>query len=139
MKLITKNTDYAIRAILYLAENNTGFVSSSEISLKQRIPLYFLRRILQALLKEEFIISKEGVKGGVKLSLSPDRIKVTDIIKVFQDEIKLLDCIVNKKICYNHKTCPLRKRILKIEEVLIKELNKINIFDLVSDRYSGKK
>ena len=68
MKLLTKNTDYAIRALLILAMRKDEFISSREIAEKEQIPLLFLRRILQALLKSKIIESKEGVSGGAEAS-----------------------------------------------------------------------
>jgi len=38
MKLITKNSDYALRAVVYLAKNRKAFSSSLEIAGSEKIP-----------------------------------------------------------------------------------------------------
>ena len=59
MKLLTKNTDYAVRALLHLARRKKEFVSSREISREEKIPLHYLRRILQKLKEEKLVSARE--------------------------------------------------------------------------------
>ena len=137
MKLLTKNTDYAIRALLHIARNGEGYLSSREISNKENIPLPYLRRILNRLREEEIIITREGVGGGAKINRDPAEIRVSNLIRIFQGDITLLDCVFRKNICINIKTCPLRKRIKKIEKVVVKELESVTIADLLDDLNKG--
>ena len=77
MKLLTKDTDYAVRAIVNLARNPEGYRSSRTIADEESIPLQFLRRILQTLTKAGLVVSREGVTGGVKLKSKPKDIRVS--------------------------------------------------------------
>ena len=137
MKLLTKNTDYAIRALLHIARNGEGYLSSRKISSDEEIPLPYLRRILNKLREEEIIITREGVGGGAKINRDPEEIRVSNLIRIFQGDITLLDCVFRKNICINIKTCPLRKRIKKIEKVVVKELESVTIADLLDDLNKG--
>ena len=137
MKLLTKNTDYAIRALLHLAKQGDRFTSSRKISGDETIPLPYLRRILQRLRKEKLITAREGVNGGVKNIKLPAEIRITDLIRIFQGEVSLLDCVFRKNPCINVKTCPLRRRIQKIENEVLKELEEITIADLLDDLKKG--
>jgi Rrf2 family protein len=133
MKLITKETDYAIRAIMNLARGNSEFASSRDISEQEEIPLHFLRRILQVLIKKRLVESKEGIAGGVRLRSKPQDIHLTDLIKIFQGDIQLAECMFRSKICSSRKTCVLRKRICKIEDMVTREFEDITIADLLND------
>jgi len=133
MKLITKETDYALRALLNLARED-GYLSSREIAGREGIPLHFLRRILQSLIKAGVIESREGVSGGVKLKARPEKIHLTDIIEIFQGRIQLSECVFRKKICTNHATCVIRKRIEKIESLVANEFGNTTIADLIQDQ-----
>ncbi len=64
MNLISKKTDYAVRALMYLAREKDRVVPASEISKKENIPDKFLKRLLQVLLKKGYLTSKEGKGGG---------------------------------------------------------------------------
>ncbi|MGD9402409.1 MAG: Rrf2 family transcriptional regulator [bacterium] len=133
MKLLTKDTDYAVRAIVHLARNPDGYQSSREIAKAEGIPLQFLRAILQRLTKEGLIVSREGVRGGVKLKARPRDVRVSDIIRIFQGDIELSECMFRKKLCSNRSTCVLRARIKSIEEMVNREFEKVTIAKLIDD------
>jgi Rrf2 family protein len=133
MKMITKNSDYAIRAIIYLAGNRQRFVPSSEIAEKEKIPVIYLRRILQQLIKSKIAESKEGVAGGVKLKIEPEDISVAQILNIVQGGVQMLECMFRKKICANRAHCVLRKRIMNIEEKVKQEFLRLSIQDLLDD------
>jgi Rrf2 family protein len=133
MKLLTKETDYAARAVMNLAKQADGFLSSRDISAQENIPLHFLRRILQALIKAGYVESKEGVTGGVRLKAKPGDIKIADLIRLFQGDIELAECMFKKRICSNRKTCVLRKRIKRIESMVTREFEGITVQDLLQD------
>ena len=139
MKLLTKDTDYAIRALLVLAGEEGKYVSAREIAGKQGIPYEYVRKILQKLIKEEFVASREGGKGGFRLSRAPERIKVVSIIKAFQGEIQLSECVFRKKICPKRSLCALRKNIERINGLVEKEFGKMTISGLVRDLKKGEK
>lgn len=131
MKLITKNTDYAVRALAYLAAHRERFIASDEIAAREKIPAYFLRRVVNTLIKKGILDSKEGKNGGVRLAADPCRITVIGLIKTFQGGIQLSDCMVRKNICPNRSRCLLRKKVLKAERQLSLEIGKIRLSDLI--------
>jgi Rrf2 family protein len=133
MRLITKETDYAIRAVMQMARQPGTFVSSAEMAAAEKIPLQFLRRILQRLLKAGLITSREGVAGGASLRERPERIQLLDIMRVFQGRVELSQCMFRRQICANRGTCVLRKRIRSIEKKLADEFAGISIADLLND------
>ncbi|MBU1044594.1 MAG: Rrf2 family transcriptional regulator [Candidatus Omnitrophica bacterium] len=131
MKLLTKNTDYAIRALIELTVHKEEYLSARSIANKQKMPFQFLRSIMQELIKYKIVSSKEGVKGGLKLIADPAKIKIVDIIRIFQGEIELSDCMFQQKICENRKTCVLRKEIKRIEKLVENEFGKLTVKGLV--------
>ncbi|MFH1352374.1 MAG: Rrf2 family transcriptional regulator [bacterium] len=134
MKLLTKETDYVVRAVMNLAVNNkNGFISSREIADNEKIPFPFLRRILQRLIKEGIVESKEGIAGGVKLNVRPGAVRISDLIKIFQGDIKISQCMFRNRLCENRRKCVLRRRLLKIEEKLAREFEKITVGSLLRD------
>lgn len=139
MQLLTKETDYAIRALVFLALKKDCFVGSSKISKSEKIPYQFLRRILQVLCKKNFIESKEGIAGGVRLKVNPKNIAVTDLIRIFQGNIELSSCMFRMQLCEKRSRCVLRKKIKKIERVVIKEFKNITIESLINDINMAKR
>ena len=132
MKLLTKHTDYAVRALGYLAQQGDRFVPSDEIAHSEKIPAYFLRRILNTLIKEKILNAKEGKTGGVQLAVSPAKVKVINLINLFQGGVQLTECMVRKNICPNRGKCLLRKNLLKAEQRLINDIENIKLSDLIN-------
>lgn len=131
MKLLTKHTDYAVRALIELAIHEGEYLSARAISQRQNIPYQFLRTILQELIRQGLVESKEGSAGGVKMIKDPKDIGIVDVINIFQGEIELSDCLFQKKLCGNRPTCVLRKEIKRIEAMVVNEFKEITIQGLM--------
>ncbi|MDO8535720.1 MAG: Rrf2 family transcriptional regulator [Candidatus Omnitrophota bacterium] len=131
MKLLTRNTDYGIRALCFIAKEKDRVVAAPELVKALKIPRAFLRKILQALTKNCFVKSYKGIGGGFKLALSPGKIYIVEVAKVFQGDFRLNECFLNKKICPDRRTCPLKRKIDKIEKDVVSELGVITIGELI--------
>ena len=131
MKILTKNSDYAIRALIALAEDSATFLSAKEIAQKQSIPYQFLRRILQDLIKNDLIVSKEGGGGGFKILVDPKDVNVVDVIKIFQGGLQLSECMFRDKLCRHRSNCSLRNEMKRVETVVEKEFSRITLQKLL--------
>jgi Rrf2 family protein len=130
MKLFQRDTDYAIRALNYMAKAGKEWISTKELEEQIKVPRFFLRKILQILEKQGILKSLKGSLGGFQLALPPERIYLLDLMRIFQGEVTLSECLLNKKICPQIKICSLRKKIKKIEEGVIRELEGISLSSL---------
>ena len=131
MKLITRNTDYAIRAIVYMAGRSDELTSVTELVKALKIPKQFLRSILQKLGRKKFVKSCKGIGGGFKLSKRPSSIYIKDVAEAFQGAFRLNECFLGKSVCPNRKCCALKKKIDNIEKYVVSEISSISIADLL--------
>lgn len=134
VKLISRNTDYAIRAICYMAKERDKVISASELVNALKIPRPFLRKILQGLNKEGVLISNKGKGGGFRLGRPASKILLLDIMEVFQGPFRLNECMFKKEICPNRKSCWLKKKLGLIEDMVISELRTITIESILKGR-----
>ncbi len=134
MKLITRDTDYAVRALAFIATHKNEIISVKRLAGKLKIPRPFLRKILQILNKKGLLKSYKGQGGGFMLAQSINRIFLLDLIEIFQGPIKVDECIFKKRICPNIKTCKLKKRLDSIQRYVISELRNITLASLLKDR-----
>ncbi len=111
MKLITRDTDYAVRALCFMAKSEKGVVSVTELVKSLKIPGPFLRKILQILNKKGLLRSYKGQGGGFRLAVAPNRISLVDLVETFQGQLKVSECMFKKRICPNTKTCMLSIKI----------------------------
>ena len=132
MKLITREIDYAVRALIYLADNkNEGIVSVPELVDELGITRPFLRKIMQLLAKAGVIKSYKGNKGGFRLIKKPDDVYLIDLVEIFQGDFSLNECLLNKDICPNKDNCILKDRVNDIEEKIRLELKSIDLSSLI--------
>jgi Rrf2 family protein len=133
MKLITRNTDYAMRALCHIAKQKNPSVSVTEMVSELKIPRPFLRKILQTLSGEGLLHSTKGQGGGFALALPPEKVLLTDLIRIFQNTIQLNECVFKKKLCPNRHTCMLKKEIDSIEQDVLQRLRGITIASLIGN------
>ena len=131
MKLITRNTDYAVRALCCIVEQKQEVISADQLVKSLEMPRPFLRKILQTLNKEGLLNSSKGKGGGFALALSPEKITLTGVMKIFQGPIKLNECTFKKKVCPNINDCLLKKKIDEIEKEVIAKLKAITIASII--------
>ncbi|NTV28961.1 MAG: Rrf2 family transcriptional regulator [Candidatus Omnitrophica bacterium] len=130
MNLLARSTDYAVRALLYMAQDEDRIVSTADLDRALGLPRPFMRKTLQMLQKAGYLSSVKGVGGGFRLDKEPQKIRLLDLMTIFQGEISLGDCLFKKKLCSSVRTCPLRKEIGKMETLLLEQLSKVTLADL---------
>jgi len=134
MKLLTKHTDYAVRALAYLAMRPGKVVPSREIAAQEQIPLQFTRRILQVLTDYGFVDAREGVAGGICLKKPAGHIRILDIMTLFQGDFNFSECMFRNRPCKNRATCPLRGWVKRIESMVLREFRRLTLADLIPGR-----
>ena len=128
--LITRSTDYAVRALKYLAEKGKE-ASAAELTRNVKIPWPFMRKIMQLLGKSGFVESKKGPGGGFLLLKKPEEIMLMELISLFQGRVCLNECVFKKKICINKSSCFLSKKLGEIEEYAYLVLSRINLKEII--------
>ena len=131
MKLITRDTDYAVRALCYSARCPDRKVCAREIVAELKIPRPFLRKILQLLSKKGIIRSYKGKGGGFQLVEPPEKIFLIDLIEIFQGPLKINECTFKTEVCPDVYSCPLNKKLTEIEKDVCAELSGISIYSLL--------
>lgn len=131
MKLITRNTDYALQATCFMAKSKEKVISVSDLVRALRVPRSFLRKLLQVLNRKGILKSTKGLGGGFKLAKPSNKIFLLDLMEIFQGPFKLNECFLKKMACPNMRTCVLRKKITALERRLMKELENITIASLL--------
>ena len=82
MKISTKGR-YALRMLIDLAEHqNCGFVALKDIAERQNISKKYLEQIIPIFNKSDILRTTRGSQGGYKLSRSPDKYTVGEILRL---------------------------------------------------------
>jgi Rrf2 family protein len=130
MKLITKNTCYAIKALCILSKSKDKASSVKRLSVKAKVPQPYLRSILQNLAKKGLVVSKKGKLGGFKLVKDLRKIDIISIMKIFQGPFKINECVIKGEICPDFDRCRLRLKLENISKDLFNKLSDLKLSDL---------
>ena len=83
-----KATTYAVFAVLYIAQQKKSKpVQGHEIARNYGIPLEYLLKILQQLVKAQVLISERGRTGGFQMRKSASQTAVLDIVEAVEGPI----------------------------------------------------
>ncbi len=120
---ITRQADYAIRAVLFLSSMHTGVrAATSQIAESKKIPSSFLAKIISQLSIAGIIHTSRGAKGGVTLARDPKEITILDVVEAIDGPISLNDCTLDPHQCIFGDECPIRPLWCETQAELVKKL-----------------
>jgi Rrf2 family protein len=120
---ITRQADYAVRAVLYLAKlGNTERAATSTVAEEQRIPPSFLAKIISQLSIAGLLHTSRGARGGVTLARDPGDISLLEVIEAIDGPIQLNECVGDEGLCSFDGECPLRPVWCDAQDELVKRL-----------------
>lgn len=106
MKLSSK-THYGLMACHILGKNyGDGAVSASVLEHLISVSGKYLEKIMRMLTKRGIVLASRGANGGYYLSRPPFEIKIGDIVRALEDDIKIIECVSTESSC---NSCPSRK------------------------------
>lgn len=131
--VITREADYALRALLRLALLDDGRVlSTTDMAEDMDIPYRFLRRILLRLAGEGFVVSSRGKYGGLRLARPPQEINLYEIVRAMDpDTVILNDCLEDPAFCRRSGRCVVHRELGRIQELLHAQLADVSLATLV--------
>lgn len=104
MLKLSKKWLYALKAVLYIAENQSQLIKITDLSKNLNISESLLRRIISNLDKSWIVITVKGRMWGVKLGLDLKYISVYDILNSIWEELWITNC-TKWLVCNNSDIC----------------------------------
>ena len=132
--LITRETDYAIRCVLYLAGKRGQRVVVDEIAKQMLIPKHYLAKILQRMVREGYVESTRGIGGGYRLLSAPARLSLYDIMFAIQGAAPVNVCAVDRGRCRRSAACSVHPVWVDVRRDVEKRLKRETIAKLLKRR-----
>jgi len=129
---ITRQADYAVRAVLHLARNGEQRIATSMIAEEQRIPPSFLAKIISQLSIAGLLHTSRGARGGVTLARDAKDITLLEVVEAIDGPIQLNECVGNNGACSFEDDCPLRPVWCDAQEELVGRLKDTNFADMMT-------
>ena len=130
--LVTRETDYAVRTVLYLAKNRDRTASVTEVAHAMQIPKSFLAKLLQRLVRRHILTSSRGVNGGFQLAQKPSEITLLSIMEAVQGPAGINVCAIDSKRCKLSSTCAVHPVWVEMRKEVEKRLKRETIAKLVN-------
>jgi Rrf2 family protein len=103
-------------AVHYIAfHQHDGVVNTKRIAEDLGIPSELLAKILQRLAKGKLISSVNGPKGGYVLARDPGQIRVSEVLRVIEGPLGLVNCYRTTMKCPQLERCNIRRPVLAIQ------------------------
>lgn len=133
---LTKQTNYAVRMLMYCAANNDQLSRIPEIAKAYGVSELFLFKILQPLNKAGLVETVRGRNGGVRLGRPAEKITLFDVVKVTEDSFAMAECFEDDGDveCPLIDSCGLNSALRKALNAFFDVLSEYTIDDLVKAR-----
>jgi Rrf2 family protein len=106
---ITRQADYAVRAVMYLAQLGTDQrAATSQIAQEESIPPSFLAKIVSQLSVAGLLQTSRGARGGVSLARPPEQISLLEVVEAIDGPILLNECVSTSGACQFGDSCAMK-------------------------------
>lgn len=131
MKLSSKSR-YGLNAMYNLSLRKNSYLSLTELAKLTNVSSAFLEKVMADLKKQNLVGSIRGAQGGYALEKDPKDITVGQILRTFEKDLIVTDCI-GTKTCTNFN-CPSKGIYKVIYERVNNVLDEITLQDMIENK-----
>lgn len=129
---LTRQTNYAIRILMYCAANDGKLSRIPEIAAAYGVSELFLFKILQPLVENGLAATVRGRNGGVKLGRPAAEITLFDVVRVTEESFAMAECFeADASDCPLIDSCSLNEALRKALGAFFDVLESYTIEQLV--------
>lgn len=128
---ISRQADYAVRAVLHLAQERPDRrVRRVDIVEAQEVPGAFLTKILSRLTAAGIVDSRRGVNGGMKLARPAGEITLLEVVEAVDGPVRLNPCLLRPGTCPRDTYCAVHPVWARLTNELRGWLTEVTFADL---------
>jgi len=91
-------------------------------------------KVVNLLSRQGYVRSIRGIGGGIELAISPDQIRLGDVIEVCEGNLQLLECVRVADVCSIQKFCKLKGVLAEAERLQMNYLKSVTLSDVTPRR-----
>lgn len=135
MLRFNRETDYAIRVILALANHPPGeIIPSAVIRQEMLLPESLSLQIISRLAHLNIIKTYPGRNGGIQLAHPPAKISLYDVIHAMEGPLTISECLEEAHPCQLAPDCPVQEYWKSLQGKIEKDLREIDFQKLSKTR-----
>jgi Rrf2 family transcriptional regulator, nitric oxide-sensitive transcriptional repressor len=129
--MFSQTTEYALRAVVYLAAQHGQARTAQQIAEVTRVPAGYMAKVMQGLTRAGLVHSQRGLHGGFTLARPPAELTVFDVIQAVEPLQRIRGCPLDLKGHVN--LCPLHRRMDHAIGLVEDALKRSTIAELLSE------
>lgn len=90
--MISQTTEYALRAVVWLAANPEKPLTAQQIAEATRVPAGYLAKVLQGLSRAGLLHSQRGLGGGFTLARPPTQLTMWEVVQAVDPLRRIHEC-----------------------------------------------
>jgi len=129
---LTRQTNYAIRILMYCAANPGRLSRVGEIASAYNVSELFLFKILQPLVEAGFVQTVRGRNGGVRLGRAAADITLRQVVEVTEESFVMAECFeTGATDCPLIDSCALNAALRDALDAFLGTLDRYSVANLV--------
>ncbi|MCA9214384.1 MAG: Rrf2 family transcriptional regulator [Planctomycetales bacterium] len=108
--MITQTAEYALRAIVFLADQNGVPHTTQQIAEVTRVPAGYLAKVMQRLSRAKIVKARRGLNGGFTLINEPSKLSVLAVIDAVDPIQRFHECPLGID-SHGATLCPLHRKL----------------------------
>lgn len=133
---MTRQSNYAIRTLVYCAVNEPQLSRVAEIARAYAISELFLFKLIKPLVENGLLQTVRGRHGGIRLGKPADQITLLDTIRLTEESFALAECFEEGADCPLIGECDLNSALREALGAFFDVLAGYTIADLASKKRS---
>ena len=129
--MFSQTTEYALRAVVYLAAQAGEGRTLQQIADATRVRPDYLSKVLQGLRRRGLLHSQRGSGGGFALVASPEALTVYDVVQAVEPIGRITTCPLGLEDHIN--LCPLHRRLDHALGMVERALKQSTIAELLTE------
>ena len=129
--MISQTAEYALRAIVFLADQRAQPRTTAQIAEATQIPAGYLAKVMQSLSRVRLVQSQRGLNGGFTLTRDPFELSMLEIVKAVDPIRRFHECPLGVPT-HGHDLCTLHQRLEDAAQMLEDRFNNTSIGDLLA-------
>jgi Rrf2 family protein len=134
---IPRKIEYALRAMIHLADNPGGVARGSIIANQEQIPKYYLEKVIRDLMRRGLVRARRGPGGGYQLARPPETVSFREVIEAVEGPITLNVCVDGSSVCKLQPACRMFRVWEEGQRVLLDVFSHTMLSEIASSRPGG--
>jgi len=130
--MFSKSSKYAIRSILFLATHSTEQerFGAKQLAGELNVPVHFLAKVLQELVRKKLISSAKGPGGGFYLTSMNHSMTISEILEAVDGNEIFKGCVLGFASCSDENPCPIHVQVYAYRAGLRYQLAHLSVIEL---------